>query len=57
MKDIRKLLGVPARETTWVFEDTMQPLLKYKVGDGGIVNLYVHKERVILVSFDFDATP
>jgi hypothetical protein len=57
VKDIRKSLGAPTKETTWPFEDTKQPLLKYKVGENGELRLYTYKERVVEVGFGVDAGP
>src|SRR5262245_43118887 len=46
VKDVRKALGPPTKEDSWLFEETKQPLLHYKIGDGGSLRLYVYKDRL-----------
>src|SRR5262245_1368769 len=44
---IRKSLGAPKKETTWLFEEKKELLLKYRIGDTTELSLYFHKERVV----------
>jgi hypothetical protein len=51
LKDVRKSMGVPTNETTWTYEKSEQPLLKYKIGEAGMLSLYFFKEQVVAVKF------
>jgi hypothetical protein len=46
-EEVRKSLGPPTKESTWLFEEEKQPLLVYKVGDSTELSLYFHKGRVV----------
>jgi hypothetical protein len=46
-QEIRQTLGAPTKETTWLFEEKKEPLLKYKIGDTTVLSLYFHKGRVV----------
>jgi len=48
-EEVRKSLGTPTKETTWLFEEKKEPLLKYKIGDTTELSLYFHKGRVVKV--------
>jgi hypothetical protein len=45
--EIREALGNPATETSWLFREKKEPLLKYKVGDSTTLSLYFHEGRVV----------
>ena len=47
---VRKSLGAPAKETTWLYEEKKEPLLKYKIGVSTDLSLYFAKGRVVSVS-------
>lgn len=49
-KEIRKALGDPAEETTWLNKGNKEPLLKYKLGESTSLSLYFFDERVVTVS-------
>jgi hypothetical protein len=48
-EEVRKALGAPTMETTWLFEEKKEPLLKYRIGDSTVLSLYFRKGRVIKV--------
>lgn len=48
-EEVRKGLGAPAKETTWLFEEKKEPLLKYKIGDSTELSLYFVRGRVVKV--------
>jgi hypothetical protein len=48
-EEVRKALGAPTKETTWLFQETKEPLLKYRIGDSTELSLYFRKGRVIKV--------
>jgi len=46
-EEVRQSLGAPTKETTWLFQEKKEPLLKYKIGDTTELSLYFHKGRVV----------
>ena len=47
-EEIRKALGDPSKETTWLFKAEKQMLLKYKIGDSAELSLSFYEGRVIV---------
>jgi hypothetical protein len=48
--EIRKALGDPSTETTWLFKEKKEPLLKYKIGKTTDMSLHFYEGRVVSVS-------
>ena len=48
-EQVRKALGAPAKEITWLYEEKKEPLLKYKIGESTELSLYFFKGRVVKV--------
>jgi len=48
-EQVRKSLGAPVKEITWLYEEKKEPLLKYKIGDSTELSLYFAKGRVVKV--------
>lgn len=50
LMDVRKTLGAPDKETSWIFEEKKELALQYKVGDSTKLSLYFHEGRVVKVA-------
>jgi hypothetical protein len=48
-EEIRKAIGDPAEETTWVYKEKKEPLLKYTIGESSNMSLYFFEGRVVAV--------
>ena len=46
--EIRKALGAPSAESTWLFKDKKEPLLTYKIGETTNMYLSFYEGRVVL---------
>jgi hypothetical protein len=53
-EQVRKSLGAPAKESSWLYEDKKVPLWKYQVGETTTLSLYFGtRGRVVKVSLFF----
>jgi hypothetical protein len=46
-EEVRKSIGAPTKETTWLFREKKELLLEYRIGDSTQLSLYFHKGRVV----------
>ncbi len=53
--DVLATLGTPTTESIWIFKDEKQPLLKFKVGDTGMLSLYIRGGRVSFATYGQNA--
>ena len=47
--EIRKALGDPSTESTWLFKEKKEPLLKYQIGKTTVMSLHFYGGRVVSV--------
>ncbi len=50
LERVRKSLGAPAKETTWLNEEKKELLLKYNIGVSTDLSLYFANSRVVKAS-------
>jgi hypothetical protein len=50
LAEIRKSLGDPSTETTWLFKEKKEPLLKYQIGKTTELSLRFYGGRVVSVA-------
>jgi hypothetical protein len=46
-EEVQKSLGAPSKESTWLFKEKKELLMKYKIGDSTELSLYFSQGRVV----------